>query len=122
MEYTYAWHRHKNMLYVLKGLKRLNFHEWIQNMSSDRVCASSVLMVCMWDAKECMTTHGEKCVKHTTNDQNMINMNNYGYPQNLVLIGVQNSEKMSFGHFIKHLECTHYTCMLNNARTYEKLV
>ena len=49
-------------------------------------------------------------------------MNNYGYPQNLVLIGVQNSKKMSFGHFIKHLECTHYTCMLNNARTYEKLV
>ena len=48
-------------------------------------------------------------------------MNNYGDPQNLILIEVQNSEKMSFGHFIKHLECTHYTCMINNARTYKNL-
>ena len=48
-------------------------------------------------------------------------MNNYGDPQSLVLIGVQNNEKMPLGHFIKHLECTHYTCMLNNTWTYEKL-
>ena len=41
-------------------------------------------------------------------------MYNYCNPQKLVLIGVQNNEKMSFGHFIKHLKCTHYTCMLNN--------
>ena len=49
----------------------------------------------------------------------MINMNNYGYPKNLVLIGVQNKNKMSFEHFIKHIECIHHTCMLNNALTYE---
>ena len=42
-------------------------------------------------------------------------MNNNGDPKNLVLIGVQNSSKMPFGHFIKHLEYTYYTCMLNNA-------
>ena len=48
-------------------------------------------------------------------------MNNYSDPQNLVLIGVQNNEKMPFGHFIKYLECTHYTCMINNPRTYENL-
>ena len=67
-------------------------------------------------------THGVKCVKHVTNDQNMINMHNHGNPQKLVLIRVQNNEKMSFGHFIKYLECTHYTCKLNNAWTYENLV
>ena len=64
-------------------------------------------------------THGAKCVKHITNNQNMTNMHNHGSPQKLVLIGVQNNEKMPFGHFIKHLECTHYTCMLNNVWTYE---
>ena len=48
-------------------------------------------------------------------------MNNYGDLQILVLIGVQNSEKMPFRYFIKHLECTHYTCMINNVRTYENL-
>ena len=37
-------------------------------------------------------THRAKCVNHITNDQNMINMNNYGDPQNLVLIGVQNNK------------------------------
>ena len=42
-------------------------------------------------------------------------MNNYGDPQSLVLNGVQNNNKMPFRHFIKHLERTHYTCMLNNA-------
>ena len=81
--------------------------------------ASSVHERCMTNTW--ISTHRAKCIKNTTNVQNMINMNNYGDPQNWVLIGVQNSEKMSFGHFIKHLECTHYTCMLNNVRTYEKL-
>ena len=38
-------------------------------------------------------THKEKCVKHTTNDQNMINMHNHGNPQKLVLIEIQKSEK-----------------------------
>ena len=28
-------------------------------------------------------------------------MNNYGYPQKLELIEVQNNEKIPFGHFIK---------------------
>ena len=76
----------------------------MQNMSIDRVCASSVHVRCMIDARA--STHGAKCVKNTTNYQNMINMNNYSDLPNLVLIGVQNNEKMSFGHFIKHLECT----------------
>ena len=75
--------------------------------------ASSVHIRCM--TKHEQGTHREKCVNHTTNDQNMINKNNYGDPQKLVLIGVQNNNKMSFRHFIIHLECTHYTCMLNNA-------
>ena len=45
----------------------------------------------MWDAWQ--STHGAKCVKHTTNDQNMLNMNKYVKTQNLILIGVQESEK-----------------------------
>ena len=77
----------------------------VQNMSSVRVCAAKVHLVCMTNT--CASTHETKCVKHTTNDQYMINMYNYGNPQKLVFIGVQNNEKMSFGHFIKHLECTH---------------
>ena len=94
-------------------------------------CKTCQVLVCVQQGAfsvhvRCMTnawasTHEEKCVKHTTNDQNMINMHNHGNPQSLVLIGVQNNEKMSFGHFIEHLECTHYTFMLNNAWTYENL-
>ena len=91
----------------------------MQNMSSVRVCASKVHLMCIWDAWA--SIHGAKCVKHTTNNQNMINMNNYGDSQKLVLIGVQNNEKMPFRHLIKNLECTHYTCMLNNAWTYANL-
>ena len=49
------------------------------------VC-NKVHLVCMWDVWP--MHEQEKCIKHTTNDQNMINMNNYGDPQNLVLIGV----------------------------------
>ena len=37
-------------------------------------------------------TYGAKYVNHITKDQNMINMNNYGDPQSLVLIGVQNNK------------------------------
>ena len=48
--------------------------------------ASSVHIRCM--TKHEQGTHREKCVNHTTNDQNMINKNNYGDPQKLVLIGV----------------------------------
>ena len=48
-------------------------------------------------------------------------MHNHGNSQSLGLIGVQNNNKMPFGHFIKHLECTHYTCMLNNACEYDNL-
>ena len=75
--------------------------------------ASSVHVRCMTNARA--STHRTKCIKHTTNDQNMIDMNNYDDPQSLILIGVQNNKKISFRHFIKHLECTHYICMLNNA-------
>ena len=53
----------------------------MQNMSSDRVCTSKVHLVCMWDAWAIheQSTHGANCVNHTINDQNMINMNNYGW-------------------------------------------
>ena len=50
-----------------------------------------------------------ECVKHTTNDQIMLNMHNHGNPQKRVLNGVQNNEKIPYRHFMKHLECTHYT-------------
>ena len=42
-------------------------------------------MQCMINA----WTSGAKCVKHTTNDQSMLNMNKYGKSQKLVLIGFQ---------------------------------
>ena len=81
--------------------------------------ASSVHVRCM--ANAWISTHGAECIKHTTSDQNIINMNNYGDLQSLVLIGDQINNKMPFGRFIEHLECTHYTCMLNNAWIYENL-
>ena len=59
---------------------------------------------------QCMSKHSRgKVYTNTTNDQNMISMHNHDNTQNLVLIGVQNNEKMPFGQFIKHLECTHTT-------------
>ena len=64
-------------------------------------CVSSVHVRCMTNA--CASIHGAKYAKHTTNDQYMINMHNYDNPQSLVLIGIQNNEKLSFGHFVKHL-------------------
>ena len=49
---------------------------------------------CM-NAMKCMIKHkGSKCVKHTLNDQNMLNISKHGKPQNLVLIGVQTDEKI----------------------------
>ena len=74
-------------------------------MSSVRVCAINVYLVCMWDAWLMyeQDTHGAKCVNYTTNDQNMISMNNFGDPQNLVLIGVQNNEKMKLKHKTKNI-------------------
>ena len=42
-------------------------------------------MQCMINA----WTSRAKCVKHTTNDQSMLNMNKYGKTQKLVLIGFQ---------------------------------
>ena len=51
----------------------------------------------------------------------MLNMHNHGNPQKLVLNGVQSNEKLSYRHFIKHLECTNYTNIWNNAWTYVKL-
>ena len=68
-------------------------------------CAGGVRMWCM--CKAWLSTFGPKCVKHTANDQNMINMHNYGNSLSLELIGVQNNTKMSFRHFIKHLACTY---------------
>ena len=47
-----------------------------------------------------------KCVKYTTNEQNMFLMRKHEKPQILVLIGVQTSEKIPKRHFIKHLACT----------------
>jgi len=62
-------------------------------------------------------TCGARCVKYTTNEPNMFLMRKHEKPQSLVLIGVQTSEKMSKRHFIKHLACTLWTIMWNNAWT-----
>ena len=72
-------------------------------------CACGVHTWCM--CKAWLSTFGSKCVKHTPNDQNMINKFDQGNPQSLVLIGAQNNTKMSFGHFIKHSMCTYKTNM-----------
>ena len=68
-------------------------------------CACGVHMWCM--CKVWQSTFRSKCVKQTTNDQNMINKSNQGNPQSLELIGVQNNTKMPFEHFLKHLICTY---------------
>ena len=72
-------------------------------------CACGVHMWCR--CKAWLSTLGSKCVKHTSNDQNMINKLNHGNLQSLELIGVENNIKMSFGHFIKHLIYTYKTNM-----------
>jgi len=58
-----------------------------------------------------------KCVKGTTNRPNMFLMRKHEKHQSLILIGVQTSEKMLKRHFIKHLACTLWTTMWNNAWT-----
>ena len=67
--------------------------------------ASSVHVRCMTNAWA--SIYGKICVKHTTNDQNMINMNNYGDPEKLVLIGVQKSEKNTIEAFYQTLKSAH---------------
>ena len=62
-------------------------------------------------------TCGARCVKYTTNEPNMFLMRKHKKFQSLVLIGVQSSEKMPKRHFIKHLACTLWTTMWNNAWT-----
>ena len=57
------------------------------------------------------------CVKYTTNEPNMFLMRKHEKPQSLVLIGVQTSKKMPKRHFIKHLACTLWITMWNNAWT-----
>ena len=80
-----------------------------KKMTIVQVCAWGVHMWCM--CKAWLSTIRSKCVKHTTNDQIMINMYNHVSPQSLELIGVQNNIIMPFGHFIKHLICTYKTNM-----------
>ena len=74
----------------------------VQNKSSVRMCAAKMHLVCMWDAWPMheyawISTHGAKCIKHITNDQNMINMDNYGDLQIFVLVEVQNNNKCHLG-------------------------
>ena len=90
-------------------------------MSECKTCQmlECVHLVCMWDAWT--STHGAKCVKHTYNDQNIINMHNHGNPQKLVLIEVQKSEKNTIKAFYQTLRVHTHTCMLNIAWTYENL-
>ena len=76
-------------------------------MSESKTCQmlECVHLVCMWDAWT--STHGAKCVKHTYNDQNIINMHNHGNPQKLVLIEVQKSEKNTIKAFYQTLKSAH---------------
>ena len=62
-------------------------------------------------------TCGARCVKYTTNEPNIFLMRKHEKPQSLVLIGVQPSEKLPKRHFIKHLACTIWTTIENNAWT-----
>ena len=84
-----------------------------------KVCARGGYVHCMTNAwpmhEKC--TYGTRCVKYTTNEPNMFLMRKHEKPQSLVLIRVQTSEKMSKRHFIKHLACTLWTIMWNNAWT-----
>ena len=60
---------------------------------------------------------GANCVKHTSNDRNMLQLSKHGNPQILVLIGIQTNAKMPKGHFIKHLACMNKPYMIKDART-----
>ena len=60
-----------------------------------------------------MTKHSRaKCVKHTTNDQNMLSMHKHGNPKKFELNGVQNNEKKyHIGILSNTFECIHDTCI-----------
>ena len=76
-----------------------------------------VHQVCLWCAcemhEQCMTKHSRaKCVKHTTNDQNMLSMHKHGNPKKFELNGVQNNEKKyHIGILSNTFECIHDTCI-----------
>ena len=72
-------------------------------------------------SKAWTSTHGAKCVKHTSKDGNMLQLSKHGHLQSLVLIGVQMSAKMPKGYFIKHLACILLPYIKNNAWTYENM-
>ena len=72
-------------------------------------------------SKAWTSTYGEKCVKHTINDRNMLQLSKHGSPQSLVLIGVQTSAKMPKEHFIEHLACIQLPYMRQNAWAYENM-
>ena len=64
----------------------------IDNCASVRIKGAwGVHMWCM--CKAWQSTIGSKCVKHTPNDQSMINKSNHGNPQSLELIEVENNIK-----------------------------
>ena len=87
-----------------RGLIRLKAWKYAWHVKCDRVCAPWVCVQCM--IKAWTSIHGEKCVKHTNNDRNMLKISKQGKSQSLVLIGVQKSAKMPYGHFDKYLVCT----------------
>ena len=72
-------------------------------------CACGVLIWCM--CKVWLSTFGSKCVKHTPNDQNMINKSNHEIPKVWNSLESKTNTKMPFGHFIKHSVCTYKTNM-----------
>ena len=80
-----------------------------------KVCARGGNVQCMTKAWKMQC--GEKYVNYTTNNPNMFLMRKHDKSQSLVLIGVQTSEKMPKRHFTKHLVCTLWTTMWNNAWT-----
>ena len=71
----------------------------------------------MYDKMHGKCTCEARCVKYTTNEPNMFLMRKHEKPQSLVLIGVQTSYKMPKRHYIKHLVCTLWMSMWNNAWT-----
>ena len=80
------------------------------------MCVQEVAICNAWP-KHGKCTCGTRCVKYTINEPNMFLMRKHEKPQSLVLIRVQTSEKMPKWHFIKHLACTLWTTMWNNAWT-----
>ena len=81
-----------------------------------KVCVQEVAMCNAWQ-KHWKCTYEARCVKYITNEPNMILVRKHEKPQSLVLNRVQTSEKLLKRHFIKHLTCTLWTIMYNNAWT-----